>query len=153
MKTFRISPRLLTLSFLIAGLALFHFRAAAHWLVSGLPETQTTAAPPDDGPQRMQVALLLDTSNSMDGLIEQAKSQLWSILVTLSQTRKDGKAPKLEMALYEYGNDGLPAVSGHVRQVLPFTSDMDEVSDALFQLTTNGGQEYCGTVIQKSLSN
>jgi len=153
MKTFRISPRLLTLSFLIAGLALFHFRAAAHWLVSGLPETQTTAAPPDDGPQRMQVALLLDTSNSMDGLIEQAKSQLWSILVTLSQTRKDGKAPKLEMALYEYGNDGLPAASGHVRQVLPFTSDMDEVSDALFQLTTNGGQEYCGTVIQKSLSN
>ncbi len=153
MKTFRISPRLLTLSFLIAGLALFQFRAAAHWLVSGLPETKTAAAPPDDGPQRMQVALLLDTSNSMDGLIEQAKSQLWSILVTLSQTRKDGKAPKLEMALYEYGNDGLPAASGHVRQVLPFTSDMDEVSEALFQLTTNGGQEYCGTVIQKSLSN
>lgn len=101
----------------------------------------------------MQVALLLDTSNSMDGLIEQAKSQLWSILVTLSQTRKDGKAPQLEMALYEYGNDRLAPASGYVRQVLPFTNDMDEVSAALFKLTTNGGEEYCGTVIRNALGN
>ena len=27
----------------------------------------------------VQMAILLDTSNSMDGLIEQAKSQLWKI--------------------------------------------------------------------------
>ncbi len=30
--------------------------------------------------QRIMLALLLDTSNSMDGLIEQAKSQLWKIV-------------------------------------------------------------------------
>lgn len=104
-----------------------------------------------DEAQTIQVALLLDTSNSMDGLIEQAKSQLWSILIALSQTRKSNAAPNLEIALYEYGNDGLPASSGHVRQVLSFTQDMDEVSAALFKLTTNGGEEYCGTVIQKAL--
>ncbi|MBV6652737.1 MAG: hypothetical protein KI786_03225, partial [Mameliella sp.] len=85
-----------------------------------------------DEAQTIQVALLLDTSNSMDGLIEQAKSQLWSILIALSQTRKSNAAPNLEIALYEYGNDGLPASSGHVRQVLSFTQDMDEVSAALF---------------------
>jgi hypothetical protein len=152
MKTFRFSPRLLALSLVIAGLALFHFQASANWLQHWLPEA-TEVTPPDDDAQRMQVALLLDTSNSMDGLIEQAKSQLWSILVALSQTRKDGKAPKLEMALYEYGNDGLAASSGYVRQVLPFTSDMDDVSAALFRLSTNGGQEYCGTVIQNALRN
>ena len=28
----------------------------------------------------VQIALLLDTSNSMDGLINQAKSQLWDIV-------------------------------------------------------------------------
>ena len=31
-------------------------------------------------PPRVQLALLLDTSNSMDGLIDQAKSQLWKIV-------------------------------------------------------------------------
>ena len=30
---------------------------------------------------KIQVALLLDTSNSMDGLIDQAKSQIWKNLL------------------------------------------------------------------------
>ncbi|MES2507664.1 MAG: hypothetical protein V4599_13240, partial [Verrucomicrobiota bacterium] len=30
-----------------------------------------------DNESLVQIAILLDTSNSMDGLIEQAKSQLW----------------------------------------------------------------------------
>jgi hypothetical protein len=158
MKTFPISSRLLILSFLIAGLALFHFQASANWMYEMMPafaeKANTTAdTESDDDAQSMQVVLLLDTSNSMDGLIEQAKSQLWSILVALSQTRKKGDAPKLEMALYEYGNDGLASRSGYVRQVLSFTNDMDEVSAALFELSTNGGQEYCGEVIQQSLND
>lgn len=152
MKTLGISPRLLLLSLLIAGLGLFHIQATANWVEYWIPDGQQEQDKTDNG-QRMQVVLLLDTSNSMDGLIEQAKSQLWSILVALSQTRKKGEAPELEMALYEYGNAGLTMRSGYVRQVLPFTSDMDEVSAALFRLSTNGGQEYCGEVIQHALKN
>ena len=34
--------------------------------------------------QTIKVALLLDTSNSMDGLINQAKAQLWEIVNELS---------------------------------------------------------------------
>ena len=37
----------------------------------------------------IQLALLLDTSNSMDGLIDQAKSQLWKIVNELATTKKD----------------------------------------------------------------
>ncbi|MEZ5022383.1 MAG: hypothetical protein R2728_03810 [Chitinophagales bacterium] len=33
-----------------------------------------------NSPSKIQIALLLDTSNSMDGLIEQAKGKLWSIV-------------------------------------------------------------------------
>jgi len=33
----------------------------------------------DPDTKNIQVALLLDTSNSMDGLIDQAKAQLWEI--------------------------------------------------------------------------
>ena len=103
--------------------------------------------------QKMQLVLLLDTSSSMDGLIEQAKSQLWSTLVALSQTKKNGNPPILEMALYEYGNSRLNAASGYVKQVIPFTSDMDAVSAALFEMSTSGGEEYCGEVITQSLDD
>jgi hypothetical protein len=35
--------------------------------------------------------------------------------------------------------------------VNPLTSDLDLISEKLFSLTTNGGNEYCGYVINKSL--
>ncbi len=100
----------------------------------------------------IKVALLLDTSNSMDGLIDQAKAQLWEIINELSYARCKSERPELKIALYEYGNDRLNDSSGFIRQVLNFTGDLDEISKELFSLTTNGGSEYCGQVIQASLN-
>ncbi|HFB55244.1 MAG TPA: VWA domain-containing protein [Hellea balneolensis] len=96
---------------------------------------------------RIQIALLLDTSNSMDGLINQAKSQLWTLVNELSEGKKDGQTPRIEIALYEYGNDSISVSQGYVRQVLSLTHDLDAVSEKLFALSTNGGQEYAGQVI------
>ncbi len=100
-----------------------------------------------DGP-RIQLAILLDTSSSMDGLIDQAKSQLWKIVNEMAQARRDGKVPRLEVALYEYGKSSIPAGEGYLRMVVPFTADLDRLSEELFALSTNGGDEYCGRVIQ-----
>lgn len=100
---------------------------------------------------KIQVALLLDTSSSMDGLIDQAKSRLWNIVNTLTTLRYDGKMPEIEISLYEYGNDGLTEEKGFIRQVTPLTSDLDLLSEKLFALRTNGGSEYCGQVIKTSL--
>ena len=102
-------------------------------------------------PPRVQLALLLDTSNSMDGLIGQAKTQLWSIVNEFATARRDGVQPTLEVALFEYGNTGLPAEEGYIRQVVPLTTDLDQISESLFALTTNGGDEYCGQVIQEAV--
>ncbi|SEP73848.1 vWA domain-containing protein [Flavobacterium urocaniciphilum] len=96
---------------------------------------------------KIQVALLLDTSNSMDGLIEQAKSRLWNIVNTLTTLKYSGKTPTIEIALYEYGNDGLSAEKNYIRQVTALTTDLDLISEKLFSLRTNGGSEYCGAVI------
>ena len=96
----------------------------------------------------IQIAILLDTSNSMDGLINQAKSQLWKIVNEFATAKKNGQSPKLQVALYEYGNNSIPAGEGYVRMVLPLTTDLDKVSEELFALTTDGGSEYCGTVIK-----
>lgn len=100
----------------------------------------------------VQLALLLDTSNSMDGLINQAKSQLWRIVNELSRMHKRGESVRLQVALYEYGNNALSPASGYIRQVTPFTEDLDLLSEALFSLDTYGGSEYCGHVIGSSLN-
>jgi hypothetical protein len=103
--------------------------------------------------QNIMLALLLDTSNSMDGLIEQAKSQLWKIVNELAAAKcDDGSRPNIKIALYEYGNSGIPATVGYIRQVSALTSDLDLISEKLFALTTNGGDEFCGQVIKTSLN-
>jgi hypothetical protein len=96
---------------------------------------------------------LLDTSNSMDGLIDQAKSQLWKIVNEVAAAKSsDGKQPKIKIALYEYGNDGLPASEGHISQVSALTEDLDVISEKLFSLRTNGGNEFCGQAIKAALN-
>lgn len=97
----------------------------------------------------IQVAILLDTSSSMDGLIEQAKSRLWNIVNTLTTLKFKGKEPVIEIALYEYGNNNIQN-SEYIRQVMPLSSDLDLISQKLFALTTLGGAEYCGAVISKA---
>ncbi len=104
-----------------------------------------------NGKEKIQVALLLDLSGSMDGLIEQAKSRLWNIVNTMSTLKCKGETPTLEIALYEYGKSNLPAKNHFIRQVLPFTKDLDLVSEMLFSLRTNGGEEYCGAVIESAV--
>lgn len=99
----------------------------------------------------VQVALLLDTSGSMDGLINQARTQLWKIVTELVSSEKSGSRPVIQVALYEYGNSGLPQSSGWLRQVMPFTGDLDALSKELFALKTNGGDEYCGQVIKAAV--
>ena len=135
----------------IALAGLFSLSTAAAPTFHELQRTQHEVTPPAKQPV-IKVALLLDTSNSMDGLIDQAKSQLWQIVNELSYARCRHEEPNLEIALYEYGNDNLAAGNGYIRKVLAFTPDLDDVSKELFALRTNGGSEYCGTVITAALS-
>lgn len=100
---------------------------------------------------KIQVAILLDASNSMDGLIEQAKSRLWNIVNTLTTLKFEGKTPGIEIAIYMYGNDGLLSKDNYIKQVTAFTSDLDLISEKLFAITTNGGSEYCGAVINQAV--
>ena len=100
----------------------------------------------------VQIAILLDTSGSMQGLIEQAKSQLWKICNEFIKARQDGVAPEIQVALYEYGKSSLSKDSGWIRQIQPLTQDLDKISEELFALKTNGGDEYCGWVIKDAVN-
>jgi hypothetical protein len=114
------------------------------------PALDAPAPPPTTGPI-VQLALLLDTSNSMDGPIDQARSHLWSVVSDLAARREGCEPVQLQVALFQYGNDGLESADGYVELRAPFTCDLDVISEQLFALRTNGGSEYCGRVIAEAV--
>ena len=104
-----------------------------------------------DQAKKIQVAILLDVSGSMDGLIEQAKSQLWNMVTVLGKAKCATGTPAIEIALYEYGRTTNDPKKGYVKQLSGFTTDLDQLSSILFGLKTDGGDEFCGHVIKSSL--
>ncbi len=102
---------------------------------------------------KIQLAILLDTSSSMNGLLDQTRNQLWQIVNEFSKAEQNGLKPTLEVAVYEYGNNRLSASNGYIRKVTGLTGELDEVSEALFSLTTSGGNEYCGYVIKTAVAD
>src|SRR4051794_24708186 len=109
------------------------------------PQSQQPQQPARTDPQghripKVQIAILLDNSGSMEGLINQARTEIWKVVNQFSTAKQNGVAPRLELALYEYG-DGVKRLQG-------FTSELDRVSEKLFGISVHGGDEYCGQVIQ-----
>ncbi len=140
-------------SLLLAGLGAI----AAATAIAGQaqPAASQPATPAQSGQRlpRIQLAILLDTSNSMDGLIDQTRNQLWQVINDFTGARQQGLTPVLEIALYEYGNDGLNPRHGYLRRLNGFTRELDRISESLFALTTNGGSEYCGYAILTALDD
>lgn len=98
----------------------------------------------------VDLAICLDTSGSMDGLIDAARQRLWEIVNDLATARP---RPNLRVALLSYGNDGYSTESGWVKVLSPLTSDLDEISNQLFALRTNGGTEFVGRVVAKAAAD
>jgi hypothetical protein len=99
----------------------------------------------------VQVALCLDTSSSMDGLIDSAKRKLWDVVNDLAKARP---APKLHVALYSYGNNAYDPKTGWVRQEIDLTSDLDRVAEKLSALratSIRGGDEYVARVCREAV--
>ena len=152
MRRFSLTAILIATSIVVV--ATIQHRVDAQDLTITVTKTgkSSETKPPFTGTRpAVDIAILLDTSNSMDGLIAQAKSQLWSIIQQFGDARKAGKTPVLRVAVFEYGNTNLPASEGYIRQVVQLTDDLDKVSEVLFALKTNGGDEYCGHVIQEAI--
>ena len=98
-------------------------------------------------PNAIDLAICLDTSGSMDGLIDAARTKLWAIVNDLALV---DPTPTLRVALLSYGNDGHNAENGWVAVETDFTDDLDLVSERLFMLSTNGGTEYVGRVLNRA---
>lgn len=101
----------------------------------------------------IQIAILLDNSGSMNGLIAQAKTELWNIVNEFSTAKQGGKSPRVQVALFEYGVNNEPAKEGYIRFLSPLTDDLDKLSEQLFSINTgaSGSEEFCGWVINDAV--
>jgi hypothetical protein len=115
--------------------------------MSGQPPAQAGCEPPAAvvaEPRAVDLAICLDTSGSMTGLINAARQKLWAIVNELALAEP---TPKLRVALLTFGNDGHDPEDGWVRIDSGLTDDLDLISQKLFALRTNGGTEYVGRVL------
>lgn len=95
----------------------------------------------------VELAICLDISGSMDGLIDSAKARLWSIVNDLAIAKP---TPQLRVALLTYGCDAYDPSSGWVVVDSALTEDLDLISQKLFALRTNGGTELVGRVVDSA---
>lgn len=106
------------------------------------------AAKAKEAAQTIDVALCLDVSGSMQGLIDSAKNKLWDIVNELAKAKP---TPKLRVALYSYGHTTYDRNKGWVRKELDLTTDLDQLYQKLFALTINGGEEYVTRVCRDAI--
>lgn len=105
------------------GLSLSAFLAFLSPLAAAPPAAEKT--------KPVDVVLCLDTSGSMDGLLDSARRRLWAVVNELAKMEP---APALRVAVYSYGNNTYAASRGWVRKETDLTTDLDEVHKCLHAL-------------------
>jgi hypothetical protein len=111
----------------------------------------STAGPPAATSKPVDVVLCLDTSNSMDGLIDSAKRKLWAVVNDLAKMEP---TPSLRVGLYSYGNNTYDAKRGWVRFEVPLTTDLDEVYKRInvLRCAAPGSDEFVARVTRDALA-
>jgi hypothetical protein len=107
-------------------------------------QDQRTPQQLSQGQKRVDLVIALDTSSSMDGLIDSARQKLWDVVLLLGKAKPQ---PIVRVGLISYGNDGYDASIGWVRKEAELTTNLDDVYAKLFALRTNGGTEYVARAV------
>lgn len=89
--------------------------------------------------QRMDVVVAIDTTGSMQHVIEAAKRKVWSIVNELAKAKP---TPLVRLGLIAYRGEGDEG-TGYVLQTHDLTEDLDKIYQHLTALATNGGDREC----------
>ncbi len=81
---------------------------------------------------KVDVVFVLDTTGSMDGLIEAAKEKIWSIATTLASARQ---TPDVRIGLVAYRDQG----DTYVTKTVDLSTDLDSVYAVLMDFAAEGG--------------
>ena len=97
-----------------------------------LPPIAKTPAPTANGRPRVEVVFALDTTGSMSGLIEGAKSKIWSIASFVARAQP---TPDVRVGLVAYRDLG----DAYVTRVYDLDDDLDRVYRRLLSFKADGG--------------
>jgi hypothetical protein len=110
---------------------------------SGFSQAQAAGV---GGPGRpIDVALAIDTSGTMDRLLDAARTDMWDVLARLAADEPDAR---LRVAVLTYGSIYGGEQRGWVRIEAPLSADMDLVSSRLFSVRIAGDKEYVARVVR-----
>jgi hypothetical protein len=125
------APKLIALAFLIGATAV---------AAQVAPATTTAISPPrNDTPvvgnvakPRIEAVFVLDTTGSMDGLIEGAKQKIWTLASEMANAQN---RPEIRMGLVAYRDRG----DAYVTRRFDLSPDLDALSAELHALVADGG--------------
>jgi hypothetical protein len=140
------------------ALVLASLLGSATVAVAGPPNNNNQQKPVQIDPTLQQqqpgshvdLVIALDTSSSMNGLIDAAREKLWDVVSLLSTAQP---RPILRVGLISYGNDGYRSSDGWVRKESDLTTDLDAIYAKLFALSTNGGSEYVARAVHDATTD
>lgn len=104
---------------------------------------------PPPGSRPVDLVICLDTSGSMTALIDSARAKLWDIVNELAQARP---TPRLRVGLLTYGTpSNSSAAGGWIVRQTDLTDDLDTVYAKMMAMSTSGGDEFVGWVLNDAL--
>jgi hypothetical protein len=96
----------------------------------------------------VDVVICLDTSGSMEDLIDAARARVWDVIGELARMQP---TPELRVGLLSFGTQAGGENAGWIVQHSDLTDDLDAVYASLMALTIEGGEEYVGRAIHTAL--
>lgn len=140
---------------------LFSLGLGALTLTSGVAaacevEPRQPAEPAQAAPQPKQanveavdLVICLDTSGSMNGLIDAARQKIWDVVSLVGSSKQK---VSLRVALISFGGNRA-ASAGYVVKEIALTDDLDAVYESLMKLQAGGSTEYVGGAIKTALDD
>jgi hypothetical protein len=117
------------------------------------PPKSVQAEPSEAKPSRpapveaVDLAICLDTSGSMSGLIDAARQKIWDVVSLVGSSKQK---VSLRVALISFGGNRA-AENGYVVLETKLTDDLDTIYESLMKLQAGGGTEYVGGAIKTAL--
>ncbi|MEZ4320941.1 MAG: VWA domain-containing protein [Myxococcota bacterium] len=140
-----VAPRL----FPMLGLAPVPTAEAASAAVEPTAPEPGVAEIPPPPPRTIDLVVALDTSGSMESLLDSTRARLWDIVNEVDRQDPDAI---LRVGLLTYGTPDYGADRHFVKVQMGLTEDLDAVYSKAWELRTNGGDEFVGAVIDHALA-
>jgi hypothetical protein len=116
----------------------------------GSPLPTESSGPLGDEPRAVDVVIALDTSGSMEQLLDSARARLWDVVGELGRMKP---TPMLRVGLLTFGTESGGAEDGFIVQHVDLTDDLDAAYAGLMALTTEGSEEFVGRAIHTAIDS